>query len=141
LYELCVPTGESVDLHNEFKFVNGCSCPGYNVTYECTVMGEITGATIWTGTAFDCAATSDEITLFHNPETIGLVPQCNNGAIIAKKLNRSSNSDEVFTSQLNVTFNTNLIGKTIECIYAFGATQRILIETHTITGMNLNYLV
>lgn len=69
---------------SELVKLTDCTCPGYNVTYECTVCGE--GATVWTGCLFDCH--SDEITLRHSLfVTDSASGECNNGAVVARSIN------------------------------------------------------
>ena len=43
-----------------------CVCPGQTLTYECTVMGELEGLTVWSGSLFDHYCNSREISLFHS---------------------------------------------------------------------------
>ena len=94
--------------------MDGCGCDGESLIYECTLMGGPGGATVWTGSAFDCR--SNEITLLHQPITNsgGMSRDCNNGAIVGRILYVEGN---LYTSQLNVTVTQNLAGKTIMCVY------------------------
>ena len=92
--------------------MSGCSCPGYTLTYECTVKGGV--ATVWNGDAFDCASSDNAITFLHlrfmsedKPAT------CNNGTIVGQTLRIENNS---YTSQVNVTVSPKLTGKSIKCI-------------------------
>ena len=98
-------------------FINGCSCPGYTLTFECTVVGR--GATVWRGSAFDCVYTSNTILLFHSrfATPIGTISTCNNGAIVGRSLRVENNS---YTSQLNVTVSRDLIGKSVTCVHDNG---------------------
>ena len=89
-----------------------CTYPGYNLTYECTVEGDSSGFTVWRGSAFDCKI--EEITLRHRLFTDGVLGECNDGSIVAQSLREQ---DGFYTSQLNVTFTADLIGKSIECAH------------------------
>ena len=70
------------------------------------------GATIWTGSAFNCAG--NEITLIHYrfDDGRGTYGVCNNGTIVARSLSVEGNN---YTSQLNVTITSDTAGSTIEC--------------------------
>lgn len=91
----------------------GCACPGSVLTYTCTAFGG--GSTLWSGTAFDCAAHG--ITLRHahegfaSKETNGV---CNNGAIVGRS---DGVENECYTSELNVTISLALNNKTINCTH------------------------
>ena len=65
---------------------SGCGCSGESLIYECTVMDGAGGATVWTGSAFDCR--SNEITLLHRlfTDSGGTSRECNNGAIVGRSL-------------------------------------------------------
>jgi hypothetical protein len=92
----------------------GCACPGGTLTYECSIVGEQGGATVWFGTAFNCE--SNESVLFHNRfgNTEETLDECNNGGIVAQSL---SVNGSIYTSQLNVTVTSGTAGKTITCIH------------------------
>ena len=72
------------------------------------------GATVWQGTAFDCASKNNEILLLHNRfETEGgTSEECNNGAIVGRSLRVEGNR---YTSQLTVFVSPDMIGGTIDC--------------------------
>ena len=94
---------------------SNCICPGYTLTFaECTVVGRPVGYTVWRGTAFDCV--SGELTLFHSNFTSDSsnVRDCNDGAIVGQGLRVE---DNCYTSQLNITVRSDMIGKTIKCVY------------------------
>jgi hypothetical protein len=92
--------------------MNGCVCPGDILTYECSVMGGISSATIWTGSALvnDC----DDIILLHSRSYNGSGIYCSNGTIVARILDAEGNN---YTSQLNVTVTPDTVGKNIRCFY------------------------
>ena len=90
-------------------FTTECACSDDILTYECTVVGELSGATIWRGTAFNCPL--GEIVLLHSRYAEGTFGECND-EILAKTLSVDDNN---YTSQLNVTITPDIAGKTIEC--------------------------
>ena len=79
------------------------------------------GFTIWRGSAFDCA--DSRILLRHSSfgSSSGTMGLCNDGAIMGRSLGISSNSlnNPVYMSQLMVNLSaiSNVIGRTVECIY------------------------
>ena len=98
---------------SKLVLIKGCACPGGTLTYECSIVGDQGGATIWFGNAFNCA--SNESVLFHSRFTdTGTLDECNNGAIVARSLSANGN---IYTSQLNVTVTPDTAGKTITCIH------------------------
>ena len=105
-----------------------CVCPGDTLIYECTV-AEL-GSTIWTGTAFECSSSNNEIILLHSRFTsvYGDYGSCNNGDIVARSLSVEDNN---YTSQLNVTVTPETAGMTIECIGDSGRYE-ILISSFVI---------
>ena len=96
--------------------VNGCVCFNETITYECTIKGRINGATVWRGSAFNCLG--NDINLLHSSIGSG-IGTCNNGAIVAQKLRAT---DGFYTSQLNVTISSDVIGKSVECAYVYAQT-------------------
>ena len=102
--------------------MSGCVCPGDISTYECVTMGA--GLTIWTGTAFNCSSSSNEILLFHSrfSSTKGTYGSCNDGSIVGRSLFVEGNN---YTSLLNVTVTPNIAGKTVECFYDDGRTATL----------------
>jgi hypothetical protein len=105
-----------------------CICPGDTVTYECTVIGNYGGFTVWVGDFFRCSSGRQVIELRHHQLMNiqeGGVPNariCNNGSI-AGRLIRVENGR--FTSQLNVTLTSDIVGRSIECAYDNGTIHRI----------------
>ena len=95
--------------------VSDCVCPGYMLIYKCTVMGENSQYTVWTGTAFDCLSTNNMIILLHDST---MIKQC--GSI---KANIISEGNGYYTSQLNIAVRPEFIGETVECIYNDGRTD------------------
>ena len=86
---------------------NDCSCIGDTLTFECTVMSG--SSTIWRGSAFNCASSENEIQILNNNVSS---ETCNDGMITGRVIRRQDNN---YTSQLNVTLSSNLIGKSVEC--------------------------
>ena len=98
------------------------ACPGDLLTYECIATGGSNiGATIWTGTAFNCPSSGNEIILLH--VFINRIYTCNNGSIVARILSGEGNK---YTSQLNITVTPDIAGKIIECVHNDGLIERLL---------------
>ena len=114
----------------------GCHCPGESLTYECTVLGESDGTTVWTGSAFNC--TSRQISLFHSRygSTEGTYGECDDivGQSVRVNANPIDNhSAGYYVSQLTVPIRSDIAGRTIECFYHDGDTVtsvgRLIITT------------
>ena len=95
-----------------------CICPGW-VTYQCTVMSGFGGATTFRGSFVGCTGSGhkpNEITLFHakfnQPE--GVNGSCNNDTIIGHSFSAENNMS--YSSMLNITVTSELMGSTVECI-------------------------
>lgn len=100
------------------------------LTFECQVTGGT--STVWTGTAFMCTDNSNEIVLLHsrfNNESENAHGSCNNGNIVGEIIEVDGKN---YTSQLNVTFNSSLIGETVDCISDDGKST-LLVANYTIT--------
>ena len=97
---------------------NNWTCPDNALMYTCTVIGRPVGSTVWRGSAFNC--TNVEIVLQHKHFTSenGVGGVCNDGAIVAQTL-RVDSEQHAYISQLtvNLTSQTGLFGKNVECIY------------------------
>ena len=88
---------------------SGPICLGDTLAFECTVTGGV--ATVWEGSIFECNASNNEIVLLHSRfnSIIGATRSCNDhGDIVAQGVHIENNQ---YTSQLNVTLNSNMIGK------------------------------
>ena len=90
------------------------------MTFTCSIVGG--GSTIWNGTAFECpSATStfnNQIFLRHSAfKTLG-EPNgtCNEGAIVGEGVNFNVESTR-FTSRLIVRVNSDIVGRSVSCIY------------------------
>ena len=93
---------------------SSCICPGYTLTLECTVVGTPLGTTVWRGNFFDC---SNGIILLHDSDRFTLEKKdCNDGSIVAQGLIIDGDN---YTSQLNITMNSDINGESIECYYNF----------------------
>ena len=101
-----------------------CICPGGELTYECTVEGDA-GATLWTGTAFDCPQTENLLEFLHRRRFINATRTCNNGAIVGRGIKVEGSN---YTSQVNITVDHSLVGKTVTCFDS----SRMLIGNSTI---------
>jgi hypothetical protein len=101
---------------------NYCVCLGDTVTYECTVVGDNGGITVWTGDFFRCPNGKREIGLVHNDFTRERVYTCNDGNVVGRIVRAENGS---YTSQLNVTLTPDLVKKSIECAYDNGTIHRV----------------
>jgi hypothetical protein len=73
------------------------------MTYECTVIGDQGGITVWAGDFFvNCSNNKRAMELRHSPAQVGEFTDriCNNGRIVGRIIGVESGS---YTSQLNVT--------------------------------------
>ena len=87
--------------------ITTCNCLGQTVTLECTAVG---GAfTVWAGTAFMCQG--GEISLRH-VRFLDSIGACNNGAIVAQGVSVKNNH---YTSHINVTLSSELVGRNVTC--------------------------
>ena len=106
---------------NDLRLLDGCICPNYNITFQCTTTGG--GITVWQGSAFHCPQSSDEIALRHAQflESVGV---CNDGAICAHA--DSILSPDCFISNLTVYITPALDGRTVRCEYDNGITVTLV---------------
>ena len=117
----------------QLHYLSDCICPGYVITYECTVFGD--GFTVWQGSAFDCPLSGNEILLSHNNFEDETIRTCNDGAIVGRSVGIM---DNYYTSQLAISFTTGLDGRTIECMRVGGTTSAMTIGSSmllTTTGL------
>ncbi len=98
---------------------NDCACPGNNLIFECTVIGGAGGATQWKGDALDLHSCSVPVFLHHRDFITGTTQPmvCNGGAIVIRSLRVESNR---YTSQMNISFSSTLINRTVDCAYDNG---------------------
>ena len=98
-----------------------CACPSDRLRFNCTIIiGEDRiGATIWSGTALT-GCDGNRIQLRHSNENA--VGQCNKGALSA----RSFVVGNCATSELNVTVDSSLNNKTVECELTSNSGTRII---------------
>ena len=83
-------------------------------TYICTVVGG--GFTRWSGTAFDCSLTGNNIVLIHFMYP-GVASTCTsaisgNGTSVD---NSTSGIEPCYTSELSVTISTHMDGQSVVC--------------------------
>ena len=92
------------------------ACPGEVVNYTCTVVdtsNPTIGSTLWSGTAFNCPTSSNEISLRNSLfNTSRPSASCTGGAITAESVGVV---DNCFTSRLMVTASFGLNETTVEC--------------------------
>ena len=107
---------------------NDCSCPGYNLTFECTVNGSINigSSTLWRGEVFQNSCMISELYLRHREFLQGTSQTCKNNDVILHAYSLqvgtidTENGYNSYTSQLNITYSTSLIGSTVVCAYENG---------------------
>ena len=111
---------------------NNCICPGYTLTLECTVNGTQFGATYWRGNFSDC---TNGIVLLHNSNRFTFDKgDCNDGSIVGQGL---AVDGSCYTSQINITIDNEINGKSIECYYNFD--EQILVGSLTMNITKGNY--
>ena len=109
----------------QFMATNDCTCQGYNLMYECNVIGGV--ATVWKGTIFDCSSSGNEVVIFHSINSTSQRPQvCNNGAITGHII-REENG--IYTSQLMVQVGTESNRSTIICAQDTGVNTPVIGST------------
>ena len=104
--------------NHQLTQISGCVCNGHNVTFTCNVVGG--GNTIWNGTAFDCPSansiSNNQIFLRHS--SFGMLGEpsgvCNEGTIVGEGVSVESTH---FTSRLIVRVNSDVVGRSVSCIY------------------------
>ena len=101
------------------------------MSYECGICSEGAGATVWTGSVFNC--TSGEITLRHRDFGTELVSgECNSRNVTAHSTGvLDTNSSRCFFSQLNVILSNDVKNKTVMCLHVDG-TREAVVNTHTV---------
>ena len=117
-------------LNSKFELREGCICPQavnntQNFTYECTTIGSI--STTWTGAAFNCPGSGNEIVLRHSQFIGGTSALCNDGNITGISVGVENN--QCYTSQLNVTYSPALLGATIMCVHNTGTSNMVIGES------------
>ena len=134
---------KTLALENGLFLRNDCLCPGYNLTFECTVNGGIGYSTVWIGEVFTNSCMMPHLFLRHRHFVQGVSQACINDDMImhAYSLQVETNDTESnyssYTSQLNITYSTSLIGSTVVCAYDNG-TQVTLIGSEIITTKCMN---
>jgi hypothetical protein len=111
----------------ELSVSNDCFRPCDTVMYECTVIGDQGGFTVWMGDFFHCSSGKRVMELQHSPTRVGDTPEftdrtCNNGSIMGRIILAENG---IFISQLNVTLTSDIVGRSIECAYDNGTIHRI----------------
>ena len=117
--------GRSNALRNELMLTSKCICPGFSMTYECTVMGTENGFTVWQGSALDCIG--NEITLRHRLFTSrdGAQGECNSGSVLGRSLMLEAGS--FYVSQLSIRNISEVIGESVECLlFDVNATAEVI---------------
>ena len=104
-----------------FRLNSETVCPGDILSFQCTVTGG--HATVWQGSAFDCANSNNEIQFGHNQFNNTSTKSCNDGIIVGQSLYIEDNN---YTSQLTITITTNMTGKTIQCAHDDGTSEKFI---------------
>ena len=126
----------SIQALGQLVVLSNCVCPGHELRLECTVVGG--GATVWRGSAFDCYY-YNEIILFNSRFQSGTSQECNNGKIIGRSINTTSDSDGIkYISQLIIQLDENgtLDGRTVECVYDNGLHFKVIGIHYYTRGIN-----
>lgn len=112
--------------------INSCVCSDPVLTYVCYVPGGT--STVWRGSAFNC--TEDAIILYHDWFRFGNATGVCNGHDVHGQGLYEENS--TYVSILNVTMNSYLNKKSIECAYSDGSRLipigRKTLDSTTLTG-------
>ena len=115
--------------------LSDCVCPGHELRLECTVVGGAgVTVTVWRGSAFECPL-ANEIHLALRHFRGGIPRECNNGSIIGRSINTTSDSDGIkYISQLIIQLDENdtLEGRTVECVHD-NFTQEVVVGAYTIS--------
>ena len=100
------------------------------MTFECEVTGTVS-LIVWTGTAFMCPASNNEIAFLHSRfnNTTTATGNCSN-IIIGEIIEANGNN---YISYLNVTVIPSLVGKTAKCIRDDGVNTSVIVN-YTITN-------
>ena len=111
---------------------SNCACEGYKQVYECRV----TGVTLWTGSAFVCSSSSNELTLLKSNSDMRV---CNNGAIVGRII-RVEN--DTYVSQLTVLVSAETVNMNICCLHENGSSTKLIGSSllTTTTGNTCYYI-
>ena len=102
---------------NELITVSQCTCLGFNLVYECTVVAE-SGATVWRGTAIDCSEIGYEIFLRHSSGVFMQERGCENRDITAYGVEIEGNC---YTSRLSVMISDpSMNNDSVQCFFTNG---------------------
>ena len=83
------------------------TCPGYNITFRCTVTGDMEGITIWR------VNRSSDCNLVHRTTSSSICGP--NDVFTARSDTGFGSSGPLFSSTLSLTANTSLDGILVEC--------------------------
>ena len=136
-HPLCKTSGSAPDCsmllfaaNNELQIPPNvtCACPNEVLTFTCTTVGS--GATIWSGSAFQCS--TGEIILRHNAFA-GESPQSGNCEdIVGESVGVQGNC---YTSRLHVPVSAEVTNRTVRCLYNSDTTTLIdEVQISVITG-------
>ena len=113
IFILTLHVKSAAALKSELIITSNCICPGFDLTYECTVKGTDNEFTVWRGSALDCI--SNDITLWHRQfVSEGARGECNEGSITGNSLRVEGS---FYVSKLRVKVSPEVIGESIECLH------------------------
>ena len=99
---------------NKLSIINQCTCLGFNLKYECTVVAE-SGATVWRGTAIECSEIGYEIFLRHSSSVFMQERGCDSGDITAYGVRIEGNC---YTSQLSIMISdVSMNNDSVQCLF------------------------
>ena len=131
LFVCSVSSDTSIQKISEFLLPSGCTCPGDQLVFECSVQGGV--ATVWQGSIFDCGHGVHSIRLRHSKFNLqqSARGECNNRLsqpIVAQSIGVFNGT---YISQLNVTVTEAMNNMTVECTaeYVNAITSIISIST------------
>jgi hypothetical protein len=114
-----------------------CACPGEELTFTCTITGG--GITVWSGTAFNCSSSTNEIPLSHSRFMEGISRSCNSGAVVARSVGVTD--DVCYTSQLRVQVSSSLNSRTVQCAHDSTAGQTTTVGRSTLVVVSSKFAI
>jgi hypothetical protein len=106
-----------------FTITSECVSLNDILIFECSFTTGISGSSIvWQGTAFDCPPINEVVILISRFTSIS--HSCNNETIVGWNVVKPNDSSiDTYTSRLNVTISSDMMGKNITCYYDNGTME------------------